>query len=59
MRLTESQSRSGDLYRRWHFIDGLRVSERQFHRIYTEHNLTPEMGVMSRSRNGFRKDWIV
>lgn len=59
MKLTQSGSLWGNIYRLRHFINGVRVTDAHFRQVYEQHGLTPERGVYTQTSTTFRKDWIV
>lgn len=60
MKLTQSGSLWGNIYRLRHYRDGVQISRAEFERLWAEHNLTPEMGVSrGRQTSKFTIDWEV
>lgn len=60
MKLTQSGSLWGNLYRLRHYQDGRRISDTEFRRLFQHHKLTPEMGIQGkRKSSSFRIDWII
>lgn len=59
MKLTQTGSLWGNLYRLRHYINGVRVSDAAFKQAYQALNLTPELGKVFHKTAAFRIDWII
>lgn len=60
MILIQTGSLWGRIYRLRHFIDGKRVSDAEWRRIYEANQLNQAHGTITRQQTGFwRKEWKI
>ena len=57
MKLIETCSRWGNLYRTRYYVDGRLVKVANFNRTYRDLNLTNDQGILEKTSFGYRKIW--
>lgn len=61
MKLTQTGSLWGNLYRLRHYKDGVRISDEKFRHLFKQHIETEFTGerIYSQTSSTFRIDWII